>query len=310
MHPLNTFTLYLAPPAWGKTHLFKGWVQLAERPYLYISPLRALADEVQVSLGRLAGVKIVTPENTLGWDWEALAYAAPDTVVVWDEVHLVQAWGEDFRWPLLEAWHGFCASGLTGVGLTATASASFLAFLRESLAGHHSHLLVGDAGNYTFKNPPRRWLWGPRNWLEELLRSDPAGTLLFCEHRQAVEAWVDELNRSGVRTWGCKGGETVAFSQRLNRETSPQVIVATSCLSHGVNLPSLNRVVLLCPQVERDMLHQMATRGGRRGESYEVWCEWGKSPVPCARLPALLRLFVRVLLARLHALVGEWGDDA
>jgi superfamily II DNA helicase RecQ len=301
----HTFQLLIAPPAWGKTRLFKNWIAESETQFLLISPLRALASEIQLSC---PGAWVALPEELLSLDWQGLATQKPDLVVVWDEVHLVCEWGLSFRHALMEAWYGFCVSGLAGVGLTATLTPTVEIFLQETLKENHHHLLMGDAGNFLFKHRPSAWWWAPRAWLEEMLIENLSGrTLIFCHHRHEVDRWCAQLTNKGIRAWGCKGGETREFSQRLLTEELPDVIIATSCLSHGVNLPELRRVVLLDKQAPDWMIHQMRTRAGRRGEAFEVWTMWGVGSVPLRKRPgALLRAFVRVMMNRARTHLSAW----
>jgi superfamily II DNA helicase RecQ len=301
----QTFQLLIAPPAWGKTRLFQSWLAENEARFLLVAPLRALATEIQASCPR---AWVALPEELRALDWEALARERPDLVVVWDEVHLVYEWGLSFRHALLEAWYGFCVSGLAGVGLTATLTGEVELFLRDTLRENHHHLLTGDAGNFLFKHRPTGWCWAPRPWVEELLREKlPGRTLIFCRHRQEVDRWCARFSARGIRAWGCKGGETREFSRRLGTEAPPDVIVATSCLSHGVNLPALDRVVLLDRQAPAWMVHQMRTRAGRRGEAFEVWTTWGVASVPLRHRPrALLRACARVMMNRARTHLSAW----
>lgn len=273
--------------------------------FLFVCPLRALASELKLSAPT---AWVALPEELQSIDWEGLARARPDLVVVWDEVHLVSEWGLSFRHALMEAWYGFCHSGLSGVGLTATYTPSIRDFLKETLQENHEHLLIGDAGNFQFKHKPTRWLWSPRAWIEELLeQSLPGRTLIFCQHRHEVDRWCDRLAAQGIRVWGCKGGDTRQFSQRLASEGPPDVIVATSCLSHGVNLPALRRVVLLDKTAPDWMVHQMRTRAGRRGEIFEVWSMWGVGQLPLRQRPlALLRPCWKVMLSRARTHMTAW----
>lgn len=300
----QTFHLLIAPPAWGKTHLVKSWVENSGLKFLIISPLRALATEIQQNC---PAAWVALPEELQTLDWEALAQEQPGLVVVWDEVHLISEWGLSFRHALMEAWYGFCLSGLAGVGLTATLTSSIKMFLQETLTENHLHLLTGDAGNFQFKHAPHAWYWAPRKWIEELAAEKLSGrTLIFCHHRHEVDRWCERLTKNGVKAWGCKGGETRVFSQRLVEESLPDVIVATSCLSHGVNLPELSRVVLLDSKAPDWMIHQMRTRAGRRGEGFEVWAVWGIE-VPLRQRPlALLRAGVRVMMRRTLTHLSAW----
>jgi superfamily II DNA helicase RecQ len=256
-------------------------------------------------------VWVALPEELLHIDWEGLQRHKPNLVVIWDEIHLVHLWGESFRHAFMECWYGFCLSGLAGVGLTATLIPETIDFLKQTICENHTHILIGDAGNFTYKNQPNLCLAGPNEWLIELLTDDLIGiSLIFCQHRDAVDEMVKHLQQSGFVSWGCKGGETQQFQLRLQSEDLPQFIVATSCLSHGVNLPSLRRVILLDKSAPNWMVHQMRTRAGRRGDTFEVWMSWGLSGLTKReRLVAFLQLLMRVMMMRLKLIIkANWYD--
>lgn len=305
----HTFQLLLAPPAWGKTRLFASWTQAPGAEFLFISPLRALALEVQAAN---PSVWVALPEELVRLDWEGLAREKPRLVVVWDEVHLVPEWGLTFRHAILDAWYGFCVSGLAGVGFTATLTPATREFLATSLAENHQWLLTGDAGNFAFKTAPTRTLAGPRSGLRELVvaHAGRGRTLIFCATRGEVDQWLADLKDTDVRVWGCKGGETAAFAARLAQGRPPDVIVATSCLSHGVNLPALDRVVILDGSAPHWLRHQMQTRAGRRGESYEVWVRWETESLTLAqRLLAIVRFSGRLLQHRFQQTIrANWYE--
>lgn len=278
-------------------------VHSGEVEFLFISPLRALAIEVK---NKCSVLDTVLPEEILNYDWENLAIIRPNLIIIWDEIHLMLRWGESFRPAYLEAWYGFCLSGLRGIGMTATLDDDVNDFIQSTLSHSHTHLLIGDAGNFSFHNPDVTYLLGPKLWREELI---PAlrNTIVFCPHRHEVDAWEAQLLQAGVRAWGCKGGETRAFQERLSRESAPEIIVATSCLSHGVNLPRLERTVLLDESAPWWMIHQMQTRAGRRGGKFEVWGSLSHPNVsPYRKMRAFLRLFARVMMSRLRLSLKAW----
>ncbi len=301
--PQHVFQLWIAPPAWGKTKQIMELVKSGEEDFLFISPLRALAIEVK---NQCPVLDTVLPEEILNYDWLSLARLKPRLIVIWDEVHLMLKWGESFRPAYLEAWYGFCLSGLRGIGMTATLDDDVKDFLLSTLSHSHTHLLVGDAGNFSFHNKQVRYFLGPKQWREELIPTCTK-TIIFCPHRHQVDQWAERLAREGVRAWGCKGGETRAFQERLSRETVPDIIVATSCLSHGVNLPKLERVVLFDQAAPWWMLHQMQTRAGRRGGTFEVWSSLSHPNVSfISKMRALLRLFIRVMINRFIRTLKAW----
>ncbi|MBY0518302.1 MAG: hypothetical protein K2P81_15435 [Bacteriovoracaceae bacterium] len=302
--PSQVFQLLIAPPAWGKTRLFRQWCENEAERFLYISPLRALAEEVK-SLN--SKIWVVLPEEILNLNWEEMARAKPNLVVIWDEIHLVPEWGLTFRHAMMESWYGFCLSGLAGVGLTATYNKSTCDFLIESLNQNYSHLLIGDAGNFKFKNPPAKWCVGKKRNIEKLIEEKLSGrTLIFCESRNEVDQWHRKLSHQ-FRVWPCKGGETKIFREKLKHESPPDIIVATSCLSHGINLPQLERVILLSESFPDWLNHQMRTRAGRRGESYEIWCTWNSCDQNLyLRLFSWLRLLKRVKMLELRQAFSAW----
>jgi ATP-dependent DNA helicase RecQ len=302
--PYQVFQLWIAPPAWGKTRLIRELVQSSPYEFLFISPLRALAIEVKKQCSVL---NTVLPEEISNYDWQALAYAKPDLIVIWDEIHLMKEWGESFRPAYLEAWYGFCLSGLRGIGMSATLNGNVKDFLIETLSQNYEFILMGDAGNFSLHNKQIKYFLGPLDWRNELLENYCEQTIVFCSHRYEVDLWEKKLNLSGINAWGCKGGETKQFQERLTREPAPQIIIATSCLSHGVNLPNLKRVILFDDQAPWWMLHQMQTRAGRRGGTFEVWGGLRHPNLTLVdRIVAFLRLSLRVMICRVKSTMKAW----
>ena len=302
--PYHVFQLWIAPPAWGKTRLIRELAQSFEYEFLFISPLRALAIEVKA---QCPGLNTVLPEEILNYDWESLAHLKPNLIVIWDEIHLMKEWGESFRPAYLEAWYGFCLSGLRGIGMSATLTTDVKSFLMSTLSQNYQFILLGDAGNFTFHNNDITYLLGPLHWRQEIIENFSHQTIVFCSHRYQVDLWEKKLNQLGINAWGCKGGETKFFQERLARESTPQIIFATSCLSHGVNLPKLKRVILLDDSAPWWMIHQMQTRAGRRGGSFEVWGSLRHPNLGLVeRIVAFLRLGLRVMICRLKSTMKAW----
>ncbi len=68
----------------------------------------------------------------------------------------------------------------------------------------------------------------------------------------------------------CVGGESRDFVLQLNQEVQLDFIVATTVVSHGVNLPNIGKVYFTYNVENLDFYLQMLGRGGRSGESFEV----------------------------------------
>src|SRR5690606_2006907 len=96
--------------------------------------------------------------------------------------------------------------------------------------------------------------------------------LLFCKYRSEVEEYTKKYSQK-YSLLSCVGGETKDFSLSLaNSEAAPKLIIATTCLSHGVNLPLIARIYFTYLVEDLDFYTQMVGRGGRKGEVFEVHC--------------------------------------
>lgn len=109
----------------------------------------------------------------------------------------------------------------------------------------------------------------------EVMRNKARGKgevfLYFCRSRREVDQLVERYGRLNLEVLGCKGGEVDLFLENLKNRSRPQVIFSTTCLSHGVNLPPISKVFISYTVENKDFWIQMAGRGGRRGEKYEVY---------------------------------------
>lgn len=257
--------LLTAPPASGKTFLITQLIE--DYPYkaIVISPLRALADECQARWGDKCVV--MTPEQ---WLKDQPMYS----LVIVDEFHLWFHWGDTFRPNLWECFYALAANAEVVLGLTATLTES----MRTEIALFESHfdqILWLDHGNQQLKYRPARYLKIPSDqWLKQyipLLFQANGTELIFCRYREEVKQWETFLKNAGFQVWSCVGGEAAMFSQKLKSHAPPEFIVATTVLSHGVNLPSISRIYFTHQVDNSDFWIQMVARGGRRGERFEVF---------------------------------------
>lgn len=287
--------LLLAPPAWGKTHLIKEWMkQQDDVCWLYISPLRALAHETFLSLRSeietifLSEEKILpdvfkkksfcligTPESIMRQNiFERLPQ---NTRIVVDEIHLFYHWGESFRPTMMECLREAIALERSLCLLTATLSKSMSQLLSFDLSQSYSEMIIVDEGNYCFKNRPAKTFCMSsgqiqRAILKKIFTQEKETIMLFCRYRQEVDQWGDFFRAQKIDCVTCKGGEVKDFVGEMSqRGFPPRVIVATTTLSHGVNLPSFESVFLTYEEQDPDFKLQMSTRGGRRGEKFELF---------------------------------------
>jgi superfamily II DNA helicase RecQ len=254
-----------SPPASGKTYWIETFFNSGITSLIIVSPLRALKDECQEKWA--GAIKVVTPE-----EW--MMRQEQSEIVIFDEFHLNYYWGDTFRPVLWEAFYALSSEARLTILLTATLSQEMIKEL-SFFSFHFEDILWCDYGNQKLKYSPSRYIKSPsRKWISHLIACGPRGkgvNLIFCPYRQEVFEWEKSLKLLGYKVWSCVGGEARYFKDKMKSAERPDFIVATSVLSHGVNLPSISCVYFLYPLSNIDFWIQMVARGGRKGESYEVF---------------------------------------
>ncbi len=260
----NTLVLLSAPPASGKTYWIGQFQEALAEELLLVTPLRALANECRLKWD--TAIRVVTPE-------EYLLRPSRADVVIFDEFHLYVYWGDSFRERMWEAFYGASDTARVCILLTATVSPELVGLVR-SFAVHFDQLLWVDHGNRQLKFPPRTYLKAPsRKWvIADIMRQEKSTgvRIVFCRYREEVLALGKQLSGAGFRCLTCLGGEAGALGGKLIETPTPDYIVCTTVLSHGVNLPEISRVYLLYPTGNCDFWIQMIARGGRCGSDYTV----------------------------------------
>jgi len=278
----SALILFTAPPAWGKTRGLKELFQShPDQYFLYLSPLRALSEEFKKSIKtnksfenwlEQGGVYACTFES---FSFEMVQYLDQKTIIILDEFHLLYHWGDSFRPYMQDLYRELVNNGHSILGLTATFSDDFLVRLKFEASLNFDHFYHLNIGNNRFKYEPSKikLYFYPMAVLKELklaLESQLHETyLLFCAYRKQVKKMEQEFSNYNVLS--CVGGETTEFIKKLKNNPRPQLIIATTCLSHGVNLPSISKVFLAYQVEEKDFWLQMVARGGRDGTPYELY---------------------------------------
>ena len=307
----SSFTLLLAPPAWGKTRLILAVFAQQQRPILFIAPLKAVAwqfyqsatqenfpaffpqsrSEVQkfwpCFQRKAAAFWIITLERLEEF---MLVPATPTAqnggvlpLIVLDEFHLYYQWGDDFR-PIMWEKAMLCGnSGLPILGLSGTMSDDYLQRWRQDFKEVCQTLTVLNLGNFVLKFWPQKVTIFPqmmgaafkRRWMAEVLAAKKRGTpftlLYFCPYREEVDHWLDFCHRWGIKALGCVGGKVDQFMEKLALGR-PECIFSTIALGHGVNLPPIDQVYLGLALPTAASWWQMVGRGGRRGEQFQLFC--------------------------------------
>lgn len=258
--------LITSPPASGKTYVVSKICNLFDRDsVLVISPLRALADECK---GKWPEDVIVnTPEEWLG-------KKSFRKFVVFDEFHLFFYWGDTFRPLIWEVFYEISERAEMVLLLTATVSPE----MRHELSFYYTQfddLLWIDFGNRQLKNLPAHYFKAPsRQWVIDEIEHQKPGMnvkLIFCKYRAEVFEMERRLSKLGYSCITCVGGESKFMKEKLRMNNKPDYIISTTVLSHGVNLPDIEKIYFLYQVQNIDFWIQMVARGGRRGEKYEVF---------------------------------------
>ncbi len=300
----DLFTLLTAPVAKGKTKLIVDYYRENQVRVVFVSPLRALANEVYSKLKEekstfLLGGEIsfeevcvnflqkkksflVTTMEMLSEEFlEAVAQSTNPTLFVLDEFHLFYHWGETFRPVLHDRFLAILNSGVPVLGMTATMSEELILKLTNDLTYHCDTWIHIDYGNHQLHRKPERvnsFIGFTKNKLERSFAREMSYKnnndvfLFFCSYRSEVDEKVEWARRQGYRALGCVGGEVERFLQELE-QTKGEIdcIFSTTTLSHGVNLPEIKKVFINYEVKNYDFWLQMIGRGGRRGSNYEVY---------------------------------------
>lgn len=300
MHTFENFfaiekvLLLAAPPGWGKTYKLLDWAKNSKMSFIYLSPLRALSEEIYKSANSsIEGVHFTKTKSEfqqfiqekkefrlliVGFEVFHLSshFDRKNTIVVLDEFHLIYHWGQSFRPILFDTYIDLVVNNCKLLLLTATMTKENLLALSEEV----NSCYYLDLGNHKLKNLPQKIYYYPKsfqtilydNFKIELALGTPHTILVFCPYREEVKR-LHYLYQKDYRVLSCVGGEAKEFSLKLASLSSPpDIIFSTTCLSHGVNLPKISHIFFLYEVGDLDFFIQMTGRGGRKGESYVVHC--------------------------------------
>ena len=304
-HP-SCFTLLTAPVASGKTRMVVEFYHEYDFKIIYLSPLRALANEVFSNLKKreeknvfLAGGDValdevcekfmqakksflVTTAELLSTEFiEELCHQDQKVLFVIDEFHLFYHWGEDFRPVLHDRFLAILNFYFPILAVTATMAEDVMGKMKKDLSYYQDFWVHLDYGNHKLHREPSRMLsfkgLKPNYiqkafWREIRQKKDDEIFLYFCAYRSQVDELVDRARRMGFKAEGCVGGEVENFLEAVRvSEGKLDCIFSTTTLSHGVNLPEIKKVFIDYEVKNYDFWLQMIGRGGRQGSEYQVY---------------------------------------
>lgn len=280
-----------APPGWGKTyHFLKAIKSVKKLNVIFIFPLRALCDEVYLKAIEFsistANIRKMSDYDTQSLDYFRLILCTPELcdldrlsrkrIIILDEFHLFYYWGDTFRPALSELFYEICSHGYPLVLLSATLNKEFIERLNFELRLNYENYYYLNFGNQLLKNIPYHLIYYPKLshlWIwDDIFYAKRTGiSLVFCQFRNQVRELSLLLKNKGFHVLSCVGGEAKDFCIELEKqEKKIDYIVATSVVSHGVNLPSISKVYLTYKIANIDFYLQMIGRGGRDGARFEL----------------------------------------
>lgn len=295
--------ILISPPASGKTFWIESFSAQVSESVMVISPLRTLADECIEKWQDK--IKIFTPE-----EW--LIRPLRSGIAIFDEFHLNYFWGDSFRPKMWEAFYQICHEAHTVVLMTATLTEAMLREIHY-FESEFDHMTLADFGNQKLRYQPKNYFkLSSKKMMEDFIffgKKSGGTSLIFCPFRQEVSSLSKRLEQAGFRVWSCVGGESHLMREKMRQESPPDFIVATTVLSHGVNLPQICDIYFLYPVEDINFWIQMVARGGRRGEDFYVYSlenpfnlEWH----PWNNLLAITRARVRIEIKKFLRHASEW----
>lgn len=284
--------LVIAPPGWGKTYKLLNAIKKHKRKTVFVFPLRALCDEVYLSSIKLGintcNCRTLADFRKVDWDYIDLvlttpecidenpeAYLPSDTVLILDECHLIYYWGESFRERMFDCYLSLLSLELPLLLLSATINFELLEKFTSHLELNYQDIFKCDFGNQKLKNMPKSVFYYPRvlkhHLMNEIYFSNNSKTsLVFCKYRNEVFELSQKLEAMNYKVLSCVGGEAKEFVEKLQITEQLDFIVATSVVSHGVNLPEISKIIFTYKIENLDFYIQMLGRGGRDGSDFEV----------------------------------------
>jgi superfamily II DNA or RNA helicase len=171
-----------------------------------------------------------------------------------------------------------------------------------------------DQGNQKLKYRPQKYYKIPSlSFMEDLIFSSPQNrgntSLIFCRYRREVYEWESKLISYGYHVLSCVGGGAREFSEKLQQSPDPDFIIATSVLSHGVNLPSLGKIFFTYQVKDLNFWIQMVARGGSKGDFYEVYSlerPFGLKWNIFFNFLAIQKLSLKIKWLKLYKQIEEW----
>ena len=210
---------------------------------------------------------------------EKAASAGALHTIVFDEVHMLESWGETFRpefvWLASLRKDLVKASGnkMTTILLSATISKKCQSMLRDVFSDENGELCVVDGK--VLRSEPEFWGVVEKSreeriaHMQDLLFHVPRPILIYSTLVREAKSWYDMIKSWGFNRVGLYTGETFGDERaRLVdkwKNDDLDIMVATSAFGLGIDKQDVRCIVHACLPEGVDRFYQEVGRGGRDG---------------------------------------------
>lgn len=229
-------------------------------------------------------ILFTSPESFQSSLSESLYIAAQQgffRMLVIDEAHMVDQWGDDFRPAFQEL------SGLRKSLLSCSSDKPFLTLLLSATITENSlntlNILFGQPGPFAMisavqlRSEPSYWIVPcitediQRVRITEAINHLPRPLILYTSKKETARSWEIALRQNGYQRIGLFHGDTDSITREeiINqwRNDDLDIVVATSAFGMGIDYSNVKVILHACVPENIDRYYQEVGRGGRNGKA-------------------------------------------
>ena len=219
------------------------------------------------------GLLYVAPERFSAPDFREMIARFKPALFVIDEAHCISQWGHDFRPDYSRLGQVRADLGSPPcIALTATATEDVRNDIIRQLALHEPTVVVTgfDRPNLSYQSRRTAKAAEKLAELQDLIRSEPGSTIVYCATRKAVDEVKGFLSGNfrdrPIFAYHAGMDASARTSNQEQFMSTPKAIaVATNAFGMGINKPDIRLVIHYNIPGTLEAYYQEAGRGGRDG---------------------------------------------